>query len=268
MLAERARVGGSEPTVKLDEVVRRVQRFARRWPAVGASAADVALADGDSDGGFERLLRSALEGESEIGEISRQRELHFGDGRLGAIVPNHELDVLVGLDPGVFVLEAKAWKDEVDKEPIIIFLAKLLDFLASPRFDTFAETVHSGFIGLSGFTEAARRVMFSFGVIPFSKNGEDLSFRFLDLCLGDLQRIFAERGLDVQAEHAASSRSLLTPYLAFENRQLTELVRFERDYATVDLVALRRGAEVYDEARDAHSNALLAYRRLTAALES
>ena len=92
------------------------------------------------------------------------------------------------LSDGPCVIEAKAWADVVDKGPVIVFLGKVLDFLAAPRFDTVADSLKVGFIGLAGFTEAARRIMFSFGVVPFSKVGTDLSFRFIDLQLAELER--------------------------------------------------------------------------------
>jgi hypothetical protein len=219
---------------------------------------ETARALGDTDGGFERLLRARLEDLGAPGDVALARELHFHDGRQGAIVPQHELDIALKLTDGSYVIEAKAWQNVVDKEPIMVFLAKVLDFLVGPRFDTVADSLKVGFIGLAGFTEPARRIMFSFGMLPFSQKEEDLSFRFLDLRLANLQVKFADA-----ADAVMSTRSLISPFVNFERRKLTSILRIDGDQAVVDLAALRRGASLYDEARLAHAEALDHYRRLT-----
>jgi hypothetical protein len=78
---------------------------------------------------FSALISNHL---SIPGDVSIAREFHFNDDRHGAVVPHHELDLVMRLSDGPFVLEAKAWTDVVDKEPVIVFLAKMLDCLASP----------------------------------------------------------------------------------------------------------------------------------------
>lgn len=248
--------------MNLDKVILTIQHFTRRWPDVKRYPGDAERTEGDTDGGFERLLRANLEAIGVPGEIALARELHFTDGRQGAIVPQHEHDLVMRLDDGPCVVEAKAWADVVDKDPVIVFLAKVLDFVAAPRFDAVAESLKVGFIGLSGFTEAARRIMFSFGVVPFSRVGADLSFRFIDLQLADLERRCNNAG-DVGTEELVSARSLIEPFVAFESRKLTAIVRIEGDEAVVDLAGLRRGTALYEEARDAHAYALEVYRQLS-----
>lgn len=44
--------------VNLGQVVLTVQHFTRRWPDVKRFPGDAACAEGDADGGFERLLRA------------------------------------------------------------------------------------------------------------------------------------------------------------------------------------------------------------------
>jgi hypothetical protein len=223
---------------------------------------DAERAEGDTDGGFERLLRANLESIGAPGDVSLARELHFHDGRQAAIVPQHEHDLVMRLSDGPCVIEAKAWTEVVDKGPVIEFLGKVLDFVAAARFDSVAESLKVGFIGWSGFTEAARRVMFSFGVVPFSKLGSDVSFRFLDLQLGELERRCQNAG-NAGALEALSARSLIDPFVAFERRKITEIVRVEGDAVIVDVGRLRRGAAIYDEARAAHALALEIYRKLS-----
>lgn len=214
------------------------------------------------DGGFERLLRAHLEACGVPGDVALARELHCHDGRHGAVVPQHELDLVLQADGHPFVIEAKAWRSGVvDKGPVIVFLAKILDFVAGPIFETAADSIRTGFIGLSGFTEAARRVMFSFAIVPFSRSGDDLSFQFLDLQLAALEnRCNNATGVD----EVIAARALIGPFVALERRKLTDLVRIDGDEALVDLAGLRRGAALFDESRSAHAVALAIYRRVSA----
>ena len=223
---------------------------------------EAARAEGDTDGGFERLLRANLEEVGVPGDVALSRALHFHDGRHGAIVPQHELDLVIRLNDGLCVLEAKAWTGVVDKDPIMVFLGKVLDFIGAPRFDALADSLKVGFISLSGFTEAARRIMFSFGVVPFSKIGADLSFRFLDLQLAEIERRCNNVG-DARAADVITARAFIGPFVAFEGRKLTAIVRVEGDEAIVDLAGLRRGAALYEEARAAHAYALDIYRKVS-----
>jgi hypothetical protein len=248
--------------VNLDRVVRTVQRFTRQWPDVKRYPGEAERAEGDTDGGFERLLRANLEAIGAPGDVSLARELHFHDGRQAAIVPQHEHDLVMRLSDGPCVIEVKNWKDIVDKGPVIEFLGKVIDFVVAARFDTVADSLKVGFIGHSGFTEAARRLMFSFGILPFSKSGSDLSFRFLDLKLAELERRCEDIDGEFESE-ARSARALIGPFVAFESRKLTEIVRVEGDTAVVDLGRLRRGSEIYEEARAAHTFALEVYRKLS-----
>ncbi|HUY32268.1 MAG TPA: hypothetical protein VMV69_05770 [Pirellulales bacterium] len=248
--------------MNLDQVVLTVQHFTRRWPDVKRFPGEAARAEGDTDGGFERLLRANLEAVGVPGDVALARELHFYDGRYGAIVPQHELDLVMRLSDGPCVLESKAWTDVVDKGPVIEFLGKVLDFIAAPKFDVVADSLKVGFIGLSGFTEAARRIMFSFGVVPFSKVGADLSFRFLDLQLAELERC-CHNASDAGVEEVVTARAFIGPFVAFEGRKLTDIVWVEADEAIVDVAGLRRGAALYEEARAAHKHALDVYRKVS-----
>ena len=253
---------GTLDSVNLDQVVIAVQYFTRHWPDVKSFPGDAACAEGDTDRGFERLLRATLEQVGVPGDVALARELHLYDGRSGAMVPQHEVDLVLRLDDGLCAIESKAWRDVVDKDPIIVFLGKVLDFVAAPRFDVVADSLKVGFIGLSGFTEAARRIMFAFGVIPFSRIGTDLSFRFIDLQLAALEQR-CNNADDSDHEEIGTARVLIGPFVAFESSQLTTIVRIESDEAIVDLSRLRRGAVLYEESRAAHAAALGVYRKVS-----
>jgi hypothetical protein len=92
--------------VNLDQVILTVQQFTRRWPDVKRFPGDAARVEGDTDGGFERLLRDTLERVGVPGDVALARALHFHDERVGAIVPQHELDLVMRLDDGPCVLVA------------------------------------------------------------------------------------------------------------------------------------------------------------------
>ena len=104
--------------------------------------------------------------------------------------------------------------------------------------------------------------MFSFGVVPFSKVGADLSFQFIDLQLAELERR-CNNASDAGAEDIITARAFIGPFVAFERRKLTAIVRVEGDEAIVDLAGLRRGAALYEEARAAHAYALDIYRKVS-----
>jgi hypothetical protein len=248
--------------VNFDQVLLTIQNFTRRWPDVKRYPGDAERSEGDTDRGFERLLRANLDAIGAPGDVSLSRQLHFHDDRYGAIVPQHEHDLVMCLSDGPCVVEVKAWSYVVDKGPVMEFLGKVLDFIVAPRFDSVADSLKVGFVGLAGFTEAARRIMFSFGVVPFSRLGIDLSFRFIDLQLAVLERRCKDIG-DTGEMEGMTARQLIMPFVLFESRKLTEIVRVEGDEAIVDLAGLRRGATIYEEARAAHAYALDVYRKLS-----
>src|SRR5438132_12977979 len=111
ILWPRGRACARGQHMNLDQIVLAVQHFTRRWPEVKRFPGDAARAEGDTDGGFERLLRANLEAVGVPGDVALARELHFHDGRHGAIVPQHEHDLVMRLSDGPCVIEAKAWTD-------------------------------------------------------------------------------------------------------------------------------------------------------------
>jgi hypothetical protein len=134
--------------VDFDQVVLTIQHFTRRWPDVKRYPGESERAERDTDGGFERLLRASLEAIGAPGDVSLARELHLYDDREGAIVPQHEHDLVMRLTDGPCVVEAKAWTSVVDKGPVVEFLGKVLDFIAAPKFDSVADSLKVGFNAL------------------------------------------------------------------------------------------------------------------------
>src|SRR5216683_2206496 len=201
--------------------ISRVQEYTKAWPQPLRYPELAALASGDTDGGFERLLRRSLEDICPVGDISPARELGFGDGRNGAIIPNHELDLVVRIESGNFVLEAKCWQEEVDKDPVIVFLGKVFDFILNPAFvDHHDEEISLGFIGLRGFSQAALRLMFAFGVVPFTQRGEQLSFVHLDSLLGQARQESLQEGWSEMAETLRLQKEALALFTSIEGRSL------------------------------------------------
>ena len=244
----------------IDDAVIIVQNFARKWPEPLRLPCNAHFETSDSDRGFERLLRECLEGRFPHGDVSTIRDLRFGGDGIPAIVPQHELDLILRCDEGKFVLEAKAWSSEVDKEPVIVFLAKVLDFLAGVNMDAPCP-IRLGFIGLNGFSDAALRIMFAYGITPFTgARPNQYSFQYLDSLLGKAVGECQREGWEDTEQTLRERRSALTPFTAQEGRDLCKTVYFDEESAIVDVECLRRASEMFDESRDEHTRALQAYR--------
>lgn len=249
--------------VTLERLVYGIQHFTKRWPEQLRAYPDLAAqARGDSDRGFERLIRHQVEMQCPAGDVSRPREMGFGDSRTGLVIPHHELDLIVVTTDCRFVLEAKAFdRAEVGKDDIIIFLYKILDFLASPLLEAESAVIRCGFIGRSGFTEAALRLLFAAGIIPFSNRPDCISFHHLEALLARAADDCRAAGRTDVSSELEVSRADLTPFLALEKRPLTSLVAFDSDSVLVDMQSIRSAAGSFAESRAVHRRALESYRR-------
>lgn len=247
------------PEMNLIDVINHVQHFTKRWPEPLRYPEQAACAENDSDRGFERLLRNSLEQRCPVGAVALQRDLGLGSDRIGAVVPQHELDIIVRTINGPFVLEAKAWQGDVDKDVVIVFLGKVMDFLAATTYEQI-EHLNCGFIGVAGFTEAALRIIFAFGLIPFTQRSDQIPFHHLDCLLARAVNESRRNEWWELAEDLASHRDALVPYISQEGRSLSTIFHCEHDIAIVDLQGIRRAAEMFEESRVAHAEALEAYR--------
>jgi hypothetical protein len=256
--------GAPRACLPTDRAVCVIQDFTRAWPSQLRYSHNAHIAASDTDEGFERLLREALDGVFPAGDVSGIRDLGLGDGIVPVLVPQHEIDLILRCREGKFVLEAKAWAAEVGKEPVIIFLAKVLDFLASSSFD-FSTPVHLGFIGLGGFSEAAHRAMFATGIVPFTKSRPDqIAFKFLDSLLARGIRVSERNEWSDLEDKMRARRAALSPFLALEGRDLCKTFGLNGDSAVVDLDGIRKAAEMFEEGREEHRRALAAYRAFLA----
>ncbi len=243
----------------LVDVINHVQHFTRHWPEPLRYPEQAALAQNDSDKGFERLLRNSLELRCPVGDIAPQRDLGLGGGRVGAVVPQHELDLIVRTTNGPFVVEAKAWQGEVDKDVVIVFLGKVMDFLAAATYEPI-EHLSCGFISVAGFSEAALRLTFAFGVVPFTQRADQIPFRHLDSLLAKAVHESCANGWPETAEDLTFHRAALIQHIAHEGSSLTDIFHRDQDVAIVDLDGIRRASDMFDESRSAHAQALEAYR--------
>lgn len=255
----------SAPPPRLDQLVLHVQEYTRRWPEPLGYSENIHIGGTDTDRGFERILRESLERNLPAGEVSGIRDLGIGDGRSAAVVPHHELDLVVRCGPGRFVLEAKAWQGDVGKEEVILFLSKVLDFMSATNFEPLGP-LFTGFVGLNGFTEAALRIMFAWGVIPFTQRREQISFRVLDALLSGLTAQCGTRGWWDRERTLSEQRAVLMPFVSREGRPVSDTFRLDSNEATVDVDGIRWAAGMFEEAREAHRQALVCYREARAAL--
>lgn len=84
------------------------------------------------DQGFERQFRAFLRGLGNW-EVSDERELHFGAGIMPASGTAHEVDIVANHPEVRAVAELKNHSAAVGKNDVIVFFAKVLDYiLANP----------------------------------------------------------------------------------------------------------------------------------------
>jgi hypothetical protein len=254
-------------SVSLGQLVRRVQDYTKKWPEPTRYPRNAEVCATDTDHGFERLLRECLEDALLPGQVSGVRDLGMGDGRTPAVVPRHELDLILLCDEGRFVIEAKAWQEEAGKEAVIVFLAKILDFMAAPTFDPFGP-IFAGFIALNGFSDAALRIVFACGLTPITRRAEQLSFGYLDALLGAAVDESTKRGWTALEQGLRECRATLTPYVTHEKKGMSGTFVFDSDSIVVDLHGIRHASEMYDEARAAHHKAMTCYRQFMEAVRS
>lgn len=257
------------PTVlrvhSLRQLVGRIQSYTKEWPAPLRYTRNAEIGATDTDQGFERLLRESLDDALMPGQVSGIRDMGMGDDLVPAIVPRHELDLMLGCEEGRFVVEAKAWQGEVGKEAVIVFLAKILDFMAATGFEP-VTPIFAGFIALTSFSDAALRIIFTCGLIPLTKSADQLAFHYVDTLLEAAAKKCQTRDWPEQEQLLRKHRAQLTPYLAQEGKSISRTFLVDQDSMLVDLEGIRRSSEMFDEARTAHRNAMNCYRQFTEAL--
>ena len=227
----------------LGDLVHQIQLYTKKWPEPLRYPRNYQIGATDSDGGFERLLRESLDDAMLPGQVSGTRDMEMGDGRTPGVVPRHELDLILRCNEGRFVIEAKAWQGEVGKEAVIVFLAKMLDFMAAVNVEPLGP-IFAGFIGLNGFSDAALRIMFTCGVIPFTKRPEQLAFRYVDALARGAASHSQKHGWSDLERSLREHRTALTPYLAQEGKDMSRTFLFDLDSAVVDLESIRRASEM------------------------
>lgn len=120
------------------------------------------------DQGFERRFREYVRGLPNW-QASDERELHLGAGLHAASGTTHEVD-LVALHPDVrVVVEMKNWAKPVDKNDVIAFFAKVLDyFLANPRLAL--DGICLAFVCRATFDARPLAACLGLGVHPIGSN--------------------------------------------------------------------------------------------------
>ncbi len=249
----------------LAELVRRIQTYTKKWPEPTRYPGNAEICATDSDQGFERLLRECLDDALLPGQVSGIRDLGMGDGRTPAVVPRHELDLILRCDEGRFVIEAKAWQAEAGKEAVIVFLAKILDFMAAANVEPLGP-IFAGFIALNGFSDAALRIMFACGLTPFTRRADQLAFGFVDALLGGAASESAKRGWAALEQSLREHRAAITPFVVHEKKGMSETFLFDSDSAVVDLEGIRHASEMFDEACTARQHAMTCYRQFKEAV--
>lgn len=117
------------------------------------------------DQGFEEAFRTSSVSKLQDWRISQVREMRLGEDLFTASGTNHEID-LVGLhERSSAIVELKHWQSPPTKNEVIVFFAKILDYIAAnPAL--MLKDICPIFVSASGFEESGLAACLGLGVHP------------------------------------------------------------------------------------------------------
>jgi hypothetical protein len=155
--------------------------------------------DDSPDQGFEAKLRESCVNKMVGWVVSQHREMNFGMGLITASGVLHEIDVVAQHQPTVGILELKnraAWPP--DKNDVIVFFAKILDYLClTPALlRTYLVPI---FISSYSFEQSGLAACLGLGIHPIAPQ-----LRPMPILLDNANRMITEidKGLAVSSEDA------------------------------------------------------------------
>ncbi len=186
------------------------------------------------DKGFERRFRESCIQHLQGWSISEERELHLGAGLDTASGVLHEVDIVVRGPRLTAILEMKNRSDWIGKNDVIVFFAKILDYLsANPVL--VSEEVCLAFISNGPFESRGLATCLGLGIHPVAPDirplpvlvnnamimGSELSkglvvssnaqYRFDDLCsqINNLSSALSETWLDNRCGYLSETSILI-----------------------------------------------------------
>lgn len=143
--------------------------------------------DGSLDQGFEVKLRESFIADPDGWVVSQHREMNLGMGLITASGVLHEIDVVAQREPAMGILELKnrpGWPP--DKNDVIVFYAKILDYLCfNPAL--LRAYVVPVFVSTSAFQQPTLAACLGLGVHPIAPQ-----LRPLPILLDNARRMTAE----------------------------------------------------------------------------
>lgn len=149
------------------------------------------------DQGFEERLRESCILASQEWRVSQPRELNLGGDLDTSSGTLHEIDLVVEQTECFAILEAKNRKDDLpEKNDVIVFFAKILDYLTSNPTVTQRE-ICPVFISTFGFERSGLAACVGLGIHPVAP-----SLRPLPVLIDSMWRMEIElgKGLEMDAE--------------------------------------------------------------------
>lgn len=163
--------------------------------------------DSSSDQGFERLYREYCTTNLLGWVISQHREMNFGMGLSTSSGILHELDIVAQSQPvlGVLELKNRATGTPVDKNDVIVFFAKIMDYL-SKRPSLLNGHLVPVFLSSVALEQHTLAACLGLGIHPVAP-----MLRPLPMLLDNARRLAAELkgGLAVTAKEAADAQQLI-----------------------------------------------------------
>lgn len=152
------------------------------------------------DQGFEEAFRATCVSKLRDWKVSQVREMQLGEDLMTASGTSHEID-LVGLhDQASAIVELKHWQITPTKNEVIIFFAKILDYVtANPTL--MLRDVCPIFVSSSGFEESGLAACLGLGIHPIGPG-----LRPLPIIVDSTQRMEVEIQSGICGEDGLSSQ--------------------------------------------------------------
>ncbi len=121
------------------------------------------------DEGFEQRFRESCVQNLDGWIISEQREFHLGAGLITASGVSHEIDIVARWSNATTILEAKNLGGMPGKNDIIVFFAKIIDYLlANPELALYDLCL--AFMSRNSFESSALATCLGLGIHPVSSD--------------------------------------------------------------------------------------------------
>jgi hypothetical protein len=119
-----------------------------------------------------RIVQSLFDEIDEIDASNTQcGRTSFVDGASGH---SHQIDVQIGGDSDLYLIECKCWKDSIPVEAVLAFYGRISDIQGCQ-----SRSVHGSIVTKTGYQAGAEKVAAYFGIdLAYVKSESDFAIRF------------------------------------------------------------------------------------------